>query len=123
MVKEIKQQLVLVALVTAMFAACTGLVVLFTDPFTASWLVFSLFYLSVCCTATGLFTLVFYGIRSLGSENALHADRLTASVREASLVGLLTVGSLILASQQVLYWWVELALVVTLALIEMFFLV
>ena len=123
MVPQIKQQLVWVAIVSVLFALCTGLIIEFSDPFSASVLTFGLFYVCLCCAATGLFTLVFYGLRSFGAENVLHVDRMTASVREGFLLSLLIVGSLALSSKQVLFWWVELSVVVTLVLIEMFFLV
>jgi hypothetical protein len=123
MAQQVKQQLVWIAAVSVIFALCTGLVLTFSDPFTSPWVVFALFYLSACCTATGILTLVFYGVRSLGAANVLHADRLATSVREGFLVSLLVVGSLVLSSRQVLFWWVELSLVVTLVLVEMFFLV
>jgi hypothetical protein len=105
-----------------MFSLCTGLIVTFSDPFAASWFTFALLYLSLFCAATSFGTIVFYGLRSFGAQNVLHVDRMAASVREGSLVSLLVVGSLALSSKQVLFWWVELSLVVTLCLIEMFFL-
>ncbi len=108
---------------SVLFALCTGLIIEFSDPFSASILTFGLFYTSLCCAATSLFTLVFYGLRSLGGENVLHVDRMSVSVREAFLVSLLIAGSLALSAKQVLFWWVELSFIVTLTLVEMFFLV
>ena len=114
-----KKQLSLIFFSTLLAAFSLGSIINFTDPGSASWLTFGFFYASLFLTTLGLFTLIGMGLRhwlSLG----LYILDLRASFRQALLIALLIVISFWLLSVRLMFWWVELSLILFLAAVEAF---
>src|ERR1700690_190310 len=122
MLEDVKKQLLYIFIISLIFLLSSTSIVLFTDPFKSSILLILLFYFSLTCFLVAILTLLFYAIR-LRIQDGLHYQRLQAAYREASLLTILIVGSLILSSKQLLFWWIEIVFVLALASIELFFLI
>ena len=122
MLEDVKKQLLYISIISIIFLLSSASIVLFTDPFTASTLMILLFYLSLTCFLVSMLTMLFYGIR-LHIQEGLHYQRLQAAYREASLLTIFIIGSLLLSSKQLLFWWIEVVFLLALLSIELFFLI
>jgi hypothetical protein len=120
MFKSPKQQVTLIGFSTLLAAFSLGSIITFTDPFTASWITFIFFYLSLFLAALGIFTLLGLGLRQILKQK-VYVINLSNSFRQAFLISLLIIVSFLLLSQQLLFWWVELSLVLFLLFAEIFF--
>lgn len=102
----------------ALFSAAS--IVVFTTPHSLPWYTFALFYLSIFLSATGLALLAGVAFRyKLLQERFLPA--LLTSLRQGILIAVLIVSSLILQAERLLYWWVELSIILLLVVIEVLF--
>jgi hypothetical protein len=114
-----KQQVTLIAFSTFLAAFSVGSIVNFTDPASSSWVTFGFFYASLFIFCLGLFTLVGLGLRQKLSPGH-YVVNLGNSFRQGFFVGLLIVASFVLLSKHLLFWWVELTLILFLAAVEAF---
>ena len=105
-----KQQLSLIILSTILSAFSIASVINFINPLTAGWVSLSFFYLSLLLLALGVVTLLGFFLRSRLTPG-LFISNLGNSFRQALLVSILIVVSFILLSQHLLFWWVELSLI------------
>lgn len=121
MLENIKNQLISLVFVGLVFLLATMLFLFLTDPFKLSLLVLILFYLCLAVFLFSLFTLLLYSLRK-NSDVGLHYQKMLVSMRQAGWLALLVVGLLVLASMQLLYWWLGLVFILALAMIEGFFL-
>ncbi|MCL5008740.1 MAG: hypothetical protein M1400_00160 [Patescibacteria group bacterium] len=119
MFQDNKQQIYAIAGATLLSAFSLGAVLMFTDPGQASAGTFGFFYLSVFLFAFGTFTLLGLSLRRWLAPKMFVLNFYT-SLRQALLVALLLVVSLLLLGQRLLFWWVELSLVLLLLSIEFF---
>lgn len=94
-------------------------IVSFTDPNNSSWVTFSFFYISLLIFCLGLFTLIGLGLRQKLFPGH-YVLNLGNSFRQGFLIALLTVASFLLLSNHLLFWWVELSLILFLAAVEAF---
>lgn len=95
-------------------------IVLYTDPYSATLVTHSVFYLSLFFFGSGTAVMAGLGVRRLISQQ-LYVVSFFESFRQGLLIGVLIVSSLLLQSQGLLYWWVVLGLVLFLAVIELLF--
>ena len=114
-----KKQVALVGLSTLLTLFSLSAIVFFTNPQTASWATLSFFYLSLFLSCLGIFTLLGLGLRQFIKQN-VYVINLSNSFRQAFLLAVLFLVSFFLASKQLLYWPVELSLVLFLVFIEIF---
>lgn len=121
MLENKRNQLFSIFLLTVLFFIFTALFVFLTDPFKLPVIFLIPFYLSLSAFVFFFSLLVLYGIRGR-SLDGLYAHKLQISVRQAFWLTLLVTGTLILSSQQLFYWWLELIFILTLIMIEGFFL-
>lgn len=98
-----------------------GLVVFYTDPVQAGFLSFSLFYLSLFLTLSGLILLVGNYIRGRFFKKQLIEQRLKTSLRQAIFFSVLIIGWLVLKSQGLAHWWVIVFFILILTVLEFFF--
>ena len=120
MLKSPKQQVALIGFSTLLAAFSLGSIITFTDPFTASWITLVFFYLSLFLATLGIFTLLGLGLRQILKQK-VYVINLSNSFRQALLISLLIMVSFLLLSQQLLFWWVELSLILFLLFAEIFF--
>lgn len=97
-----------------------GAIVYYVNPITASAPNIAFFYLSSFLSTAGIGTLLGLGIRSRVGSN-LFFSNLSIAFRQAFLLGLLVVISLGLQAEGLLYWWVEISLLLFFVFVEAFF--
>ena len=105
---------------TALSLAAFGSILAFVDPFTAGAVPHIFFYLTLFLTVSGVTTLLAIAIRKKFVPGIL-VDQLATSMRQGILVGIMFTGMLILQSQNLLYWWVGLTLILFIITVEVFF--
>lgn len=100
-------------------AFCLFAILKFTDPYTASKLTLVFFYLSLFLFALAAFTILGLGIRQWLSPK-IYVLNLSASFRQALLLALLAIISFLLLAGRLLFWWVELSIILFFLCIEIF---
>jgi hypothetical protein len=114
-----KQQIYTILGATLISVFSLASVVVFTNPAEASAVTFGFFYLSIFLFSFGSFTLLGLGIRRwLAPKMFVH--NFYTSLRQALLVALLIVISLLLLGQHLLFWWVQASLILFLLSVEFF---
>src|SRR5581483_5485525 len=91
----------------------------FTDPRNSSFLTFAFFYASLFLFCLGAFTLIGLLLRQ-SFWPGVYLMNLGSSFRQALLLSLLITASFVLLSWRLLFWWVELSLILFFACIEGF---
>ena len=122
MLETERKQLLPYAIIASLFFISTLIIILSVDPFSAGVLVLTSFYLSLFLFLSGFFGLIFYLVR-INSIQTLPYEKHRAALRESILLAVLITGSLLLSSKQVLFWWGETFFVITVVLVETFFLI
>lgn len=119
MTENAKNQTGWLTATTVLFLACTLAMLFFIDPEQAPWYLILLFYFCLFALVAGFLTLVIYALR----RKALARNQdMSTSLREGTLLSILATGSLALSSQGSLHWWIALMFVITIVLIEGYFL-
>jgi hypothetical protein len=114
-----RTHLILILTGTALSAFSLGSIIKFTDPFTAGLLTHIFFYASLFMMSLGLLTSTGIVLRQKFTEG-LYVSHLSASFRQAFLISLLLNISLLLQARSLLFWWVELTLVLFFLSLEVF---
>lgn len=114
-----KQQVSLIIFSTILAAFSLASIINFTDPANASVLTFIFFYLSLFLLTLGLFALAGLALRQW-LWPGLYVINLGNSFRQAFLIAVLILISFLLLSKNLLFWWVELSLILFLAAVEGF---
>lgn len=104
--------------ILAMFSGAS--IISYVDPNSASVYVLVSLYTSVFLAVTGFATLLGLGVRHYWLSERF-ASSAMVSFRQGLLLGGLVVISLILQADRLLYWWVELSIVLFLLVIEILF--
>ncbi|MFA5413817.1 MAG: hypothetical protein WC348_04785 [Patescibacteria group bacterium] len=117
----LRQYLVLMT-ISAIFCWVIWVSVLYLiDPTQAGFLGFTFFYLSLFLSIVGTMSVLGLILRMKLGKEELVFKTVTTSFRQATLLGLLVIGGLILKSQRILTWWNILFLLLALIVIEFFF--
>jgi hypothetical protein len=117
----LRQYLILMT-ISAIFCWVIWVSVLYLiDPTQAGFLGFTFFYLSLFLSVVGTMSVMGLILRMKFGKEELVFRTVTVSFRQATLLGLLVIGGLILKSQRILTWWNILFLVLALIVIEFFF--
>jgi hypothetical protein len=117
----LRQYLILMT-ISAIFCWVIWVSVLYLiDPTQAGFLGFTFFYLSLFLSVVGTMSVMGLILRMKFGKEELVFKTVTTSFRQATLLGLLVIGGLILKSQRILTWWNILFLVLALIVIEFFF--
>lgn len=113
----------LLVMVIATVAAWAGWIVVLVsiDPTRSGWMGFLFFYLMLAIALVGTLSIVGAGMRVWLKREELVSRHVSRAFRQAILVSILVVGSLVLLSHALLTWWVMVLLVLALALIELVF--
>ena len=120
MLEKAKTHIILILVGTLLCLFSLGSIIAFTDPYNAGLLTHIFFYLSLFLAVLGLFTVLGLGIRQRFVSGGIYLINLSVSFRQALLLGILVISSLILQSKGLLFWWVELSLILFLVFIELF---
>lgn len=119
MISNPKQQVSLISFSIVLAGFALGSIISFTDPASASLVIFGFFYASLFLLVLGLATLVGLGLRQW-LWPGLYVVNLGNSFRQAFLIAVLIAVSFFLLSQRLLFWWVEGSLILFLAFVEAF---
>lgn len=117
----LRQYLILMT-ISAVFCWAIWVSVLYLiDPTEAGFLGFAFFYLSLFLALAGTLSVLGLLLRmKFGKEGPIFKT-VTISFRQATLLGLLVIGGLILKSQRILTWWNMIFLILAVVVLEFFF--
>jgi len=109
----------LIAVGTALCLGSLLSVLYLSDPYADGIVAHMFFHLSLFLTIVGLATGIGIAVRQKFGKG-LYITNLAVSFRQAVLVGILIISSLVLLSYGILFWWVELTLILFLIFFELF---
>lgn len=108
--------------VGTLFGLGIWLLILFNyNPFKADMLTITVFFACLLIWLTGLITLIGFYIKVKANNHEVIYSLLMPTIRQSLLISLAIVGLLLLSSLRVLNWWDALMLIITMALLELFF--
>jgi hypothetical protein len=119
MLEKHRSHIPLIAIGTALCLCSLLSVIYLSDPYTDGVVAHLFFYLSLFLTIVGLVTGIGLALRKRFAKG-LYFPNLAVSFRQAVLVGILVTSSLLLLSYGILFWWVELTLILFLVFFELF---
>ncbi len=91
----------------------------FTDPYSASWIIFVFFYISLFLLCFSGLTLLAFGLKRWLWPKIYFSD-LSASLRQGLLLAAFITFSIILQLNGILLWWLELSLILFVIVLEIF---
>lgn len=114
-----KQQITILSIsaITAAFSLAS--IINFTDPYKAGWIIFVFFYISLFLLSFSVLTLMSFGLKRWLWPKIYLSD-LSASVRQGILLAIFISLSIGLQMNGILFWWLELSLILFLIVIEIF---
>ncbi len=101
----------------------SAIIIFYIDPQQSIALVFAIFYLSLLLTFIGAIFLISNWLRSKFSRRKIIYNQINNSLRQSIFFAFLIVGSIILKSHHLLTWWNVSLFILTLTVLELFFLV
>jgi len=119
MLSNPKRQVALIILSTCLAVFSLASIINFTDPSKTSWVTFAFFYASLFLTILGAFALLGLTLRQWLWPGH-YVINLTNSFRQSFLIAILITVSFLLLSQRLLFWWVEMTLILFLGAVEAF---
>ncbi|MFH1711729.1 MAG: hypothetical protein ABH846_00630 [Patescibacteria group bacterium] len=119
---NLRQYLLTFGIGTLIAWAAWLIILLNTDPASASIGFFIVFYITLFIGLVGFFTTIATIIRARRYKKRDFEDAIKRSVRQGVMLTILVIGNLILASQSLLTWLTAVLLIVVIGLIEFFFL-
>jgi len=117
----LRQYLILMTISAVFCWIIWGFVLYFVDPTVAGIMGFVFFYFSLFLSLVGTLAVLGLLLRMKFGNEELVFKTVTTSFRQGILLGLLTIGGLILKSQKLLTWWNIIFLVLDLIVMEFFF--
>ena len=114
-----KQQIAILSGSGVMAAFSLASILNFTDPYKSSWLVFGLFYLSIILLSFSALTLISFFIKRWLWPK-IYLNDLSLSLRHGFLISVLITLTIALQINGVLFWWLELSLMLFFVCIEIF---
>jgi len=111
-------------MVVATFFAATAwfLVIYYIDPVEAGGMGLGLFFATLFFTLVGIFTVIGFSLRKYFLNNELLFTLIGLSFRQAVWISLIIVGLLIMQGARILNWWDASLLIVSVSLLEAYFL-
>ena len=91
------------------------------SPFTQPLFSLTAFYLSLTLALSGLFSVIFYGLRRWVNLSEIRNAHLTSSLRQGTLIALLLVIGLGFQRLRILTWWDGLLILAIVLMIEFWF--
>ena len=104
-------------------AVCWGIFIFvasLVDPTTTNWLGFSLFYLTLFISLTGVIALIGFMVRFVALKKELAFNLVTVAFRQSFIFSLFIIILLILKSQQLCNWLNLLLLIIIFTILELF---
>lgn len=117
-----KHYLVVMALGSAGAWLTWALTLFVIDPTETSIMGFMFFYLTLFMSLVGTFAIIGAAIRVAIRKPDVISRQVGTAFRHSILFSLLIIGSMILLSKDILYWWSMVLFIAVIALFELFFL-
>jgi hypothetical protein len=109
----------LIAVGTALCLGSLVSVIYLSDPYADGYSAHIFFHLSLFLSIAGLATIIgLFARQKYGT--GLYVTNLAVSFRQAVFLAIFITGSLLLLSHGILFWWVELTLILFLVFLELF---
>ena len=111
-------------LIIFLASACLAAILIYFNPNSSGIHIFTLFYLSLFISTTGVFTLIGFLIRQFSRKKRFSMPEgqiicnLEVSFRQGLLLSVVLIAVLILQSQRILSWWYLVTLVSLVGLAE-----
>jgi hypothetical protein len=118
---SLRAYLIVMSMATVLALSTFALVIFRVDPETAGFFGHSLLYISLFFSVVGLFSLLGLVIRIVFRHDEIVSRLAAASFRQAIIIGLLAVFSLLLYKKEILVWWNGILLAAAATLVEFFF--
>ena len=99
-----------------------GLILFYVNPYNTNAVGLVAFYVSLFFASIGTLTLVGFYLRVWFSKNEILFAHVNPSFRQAILLSVILVGSLVLQAFKLLTWWDGALFVLSIVLIEFYFL-
>ncbi len=112
-----KQHLIIISVATILAGFSLASIINFSDPNNARLSTFELFYLSLALVTLGMTTLIGLVLRQKFMPGHYMLN-LRTSFRQGLFLAILTAASLILLSKDLMFWWLELTLILFFAALE-----
>lgn len=117
----LKKYLIGIAVSTVLTFVAFMLVLFYVDPFDTGIVGFVGFYASLFFTIIGAFTIIGFYLRIWSSGNEVVYAHVAPSFRQAIFLAVIIIGSLLLQSFRLLTWWDAILFVLSIVLLEFFF--
>lgn len=114
-----KQQIIILAVSAVLSAFSLASILNFTDPYKASWIVFALLYLSLFLLAFSALSLLAFLIKRWLWPQIYLTD-LSLCLRQGCLLAIFISLAVALQLNGILYWWLELSLILFFMVLEIF---
>ncbi len=114
-----KKYILSILLATILSGFSLTSILVYSDPKNSGLAIFFLLYTSIFLFFTGLFSLLGVILRKF-LLRGMFASNLSNSIRQAIFLSIFLLGSLLLASHGLLFWWVSLSLFLPFVALEIF---
>ena len=118
---SLNKYLILMTLTTIVCWAVWAMVINIINPTQAGFLGFLFFYASLFLASIGSISIIGFFIRKVLLREELAFRHVVVSFRQAILLSILIIGSLILQSRGLLTWWNTILFILALTVLEFFF--
>lgn len=98
-----------------------GLILFYVNPYNSGALGLIAFYISLFFASIGTLTLIGFYLRVWFSKNEILFAHVNPSFRQAILLSIILVGSLVLQAFHLLTWWDGALFVLSIVLVEFYF--
>lgn len=98
-----------------------GLILYYVNPYNSGALGLIAFYISLFFASIGTLTLIGFYLRVWFSKNEILFAHVNPSFRQAILLSIILVGSLVLQAFRLLTWWDGSLFVISIVLVEFYF--
>lgn len=113
------KQIIIVIISGLLSAFSLASILNFTDPYQANWIVFAFFYLSLLLFSFSCLTLLAFLVKRWLWPKIYLVD-FYLSIRQGALLAVFITISVALQLNGILFWWLEMSLILFLVVIEIF---
>ncbi len=114
-----KKQIFILTVSAILSAFSLASILNFTDPYESGIAVFAFFYISIFLLAFSIFTLTVFLVKRWLWPH-IYLNDLSASFRQGLIIALFLSILVILQLNGILFWWLEISLILFLVILEIF---
>ena len=114
-----KKQIFILTVSAILAAFSLASILNFTDPYEAGIAVFAFFYISIFLLSFSVFSLIVFLVKRWLWPH-IYLNDLSASFRQGLIIALFLTLLVILQINGILFWWLEISLILFLVILEIF---